>query len=255
MNFFSYKTAAERYPQGRAFFHPLVIERIRAFLSLKKPVACAIDVGCGTGLSTIALKEIAEKIVGVDASLEMVRLAERDASIEYLIAEALELPFSKDAFDLMTLSSAFHWLEREKFLKESRRVLRRGGWLVVYDNYFSGQMQKENAAFQAWYSGSYLQRYPPPARAKLSFTEEDSGNEGLHLAGHEQYQNRLRFSIEGLTDYLTTQSNVIAAVEGGDEEIDEVRSWLKRTLQPLFGDSKELSFLFGGPVWYLQKRV
>ena len=254
MNFFSSKSAAERYTQGRPRFHPLVVEQIHTFLSLALPVKRAIDVGCGTGLSTVALKKLAERIVGVDMSLEMIALADRGERIEYSVADAVRLPFSEDTFDLMTLSSAFHWLERREFLKEAGRVLRPRGWLIVYDNYFSGQME-ERPSFQTWYRESHLRRYPPPARAALSFTEEDSGNEGFHLAGREQYQNAISFSMTGLIDYLTTHSNVIAAVECGSEDIQEVRRWLAEQLKPLFGDVKEAPFLFHGPIWYLQKTL
>jgi SAM-dependent methyltransferase len=253
MNFFSSKSAAERYTAGRPRFHALVVEQIRAFLAQAWPVKRAVDVGCGTGLSTVALKEIAVRIVGVDMSPEMIALAERDGRIEYSVADAARLPFAEDAFDLMTLSSAFHWLERSEFLKEAGRVLCPGGWLIVYDNYFSGRMV-EQPAFQTWYRESHLKRYPPPPRASLSFTEEDSGNEGFHLAGHEQYQNAVSFSVGGLIDYLTTHSNVIAAVEGGAEEINEVRLWLAEQLKPLFGDLEEATFLFHGPIWYLKKQ-
>jgi SAM-dependent methyltransferase len=252
MNFFSFESAARRYAKGRTYFHPLVVERIRSFLSPARPLERAIDVGCGTGLSTIALKEIAANVVGVDMSHEMIALAERDVRILYAVADAARLPFKRDEFDLMTLSSAFHWLERSAFLKEAGRVLRPKGWLVVYDHYFSGQM-KETHAFQTWYRETHLKKYPAPPRARLDFTEEDSGNEGFHLARHDRYQNSISFSIERLIDYLVTHSNVIAEVEGGTEEIGEVRLRLRENLEPIFGDLKEATFAFHGPVWYLQR--
>jgi predicted TPR repeat methyltransferase len=58
INYFDPKSAAERYAKGRPYFHPQIINRIQAYLSLTEPVARALDVGCGTGLSTIALKAI-----------------------------------------------------------------------------------------------------------------------------------------------------------------------------------------------------
>jgi SAM-dependent methyltransferase len=59
MNYFGHETAAERYAQSRPYFHRLVIERIRGLLKLEGPVRIALDVGCGTGQSALALAEIA----------------------------------------------------------------------------------------------------------------------------------------------------------------------------------------------------
>lgn len=251
MNFFSPKSAAERYSKGRPHFHPIIIERIRKFLSLKEPLPRALDVGCGTGLSTIALKEIARKVVGVDAASEMIALAKRDTRIEYLIAGAEQLPFRDGEFDLITLSQAFHWLDREKFLEEARRVLRASGWLVVYDNYFLGRME-EDADFHEWFRENYPKRFPGPARASLAFSEEDSENNGFRLLGHEQYLNTARFSLTGLVDYLLTHSNVIAAVEYGVEDINEVRRWLTENIKPFYEELKEAGLIFNGLIWYLQ---
>lgn len=251
MNFFSPQSAAERYSKGRPYFHPIVIERIKQFLSLKEPLSRALDVGCGTGLSAVALKEIAREVVGVDAAVEMIALADSDPRIQYLVASAEKLPFAENEFELVTLSSAFHWLDREKFLKEADGVLRTGGWLVVYDNYVSGQME-ENTEFQTWYREGYLKKYPPPPRTWPAFTAEDSANANFHLLGKEHYQNSINFSVENLVDYLVTQSNVIAAVECGTQEIGDVRSWLTESIEPLFGGRREGNFLFNGPIWYLQ---
>jgi hypothetical protein len=85
------------------------------------------------------------------------------------------------------------------------------------------------------------------------FCAEDAEQEGFRLAGKEEYQNVVRFSGETLIDYLVTQSNVIAAVEGGKEPIEEVSRWLVEKIKPLFGDTAEGTFWFHGPIWYLQR--
>jgi SAM-dependent methyltransferase len=254
MNFFNSKSAAGRYIKGRPYYHPLVIERIKRFLSLAKPLPRALDACCGTGLSSIALKEMAREIVGVDASAEMIALAEKDAGIEYFVASAEQLPFAEDEFDLITISQAFHWLDREKFLTEAARVLRAGCWLVVYDNYFSSVME-ENAEFQRWYREDYLRKYPPPPRKWPAFTAEDSESANLRLMGQESYQNSINFTVETFVDYLVTQSNVIAQVEYGEEEIGDVRSQLTKSIKPIFGEFQEASFLFNSPIWYLRRMV
>src|SRR6266566_3385197 len=79
INFFASESAAQRYAKGRPYFHLIVIGRIKKRLALTFPVRRALDVGCGTGLSTMALKEIAERVVGIDSSAEMIGLARADS--------------------------------------------------------------------------------------------------------------------------------------------------------------------------------
>jgi ubiquinone/menaquinone biosynthesis C-methylase UbiE len=250
MNYFSPKTAAARYASGRPRFHPIIIRRIRDSLSIEEPLRRALDVGCGTGLSTGALKQIAREVIGLDAAREMLALAEREPAIYYVHASAELLPFGKEEFDIITLSQAFHWLDRDRFLREAYRVLRPQGVLVVYDNYFR---ITDDERFQTWHRDEYLKRYPDAPRPKIVFTTENTRPFGFEVCKEEALDNFISFSPEGLIDYLVSQSNVIAVVEGGKETIESARSWLKTTLEPLFGIEAEKQFLFKAPIWQLRK--
>jgi ubiquinone/menaquinone biosynthesis C-methylase UbiE len=188
MNYFEPKSAAERYAKGRPYFHSQVISRVKKYLSLISPMSRVIDVGCGTGLSTVALKEIAQHIVGVDNSAQMIALAPRDLQIEYFVSPAEKLPVKDDDFDLMTVSSAFHWIDRNIFFAEARRVLRSRAWLIIYDNSFFGQMQ-ENAEFQSWFQECFIAKYPSPPRTQTAFGIADSEKEGFHFVNRDEYQN------------------------------------------------------------------
>jgi SAM-dependent methyltransferase len=211
-------------------------------------------VGCGTGLSTVALKEIASRIIGVDAAPSMVAHAPADARIAYTVALAERLPFSGQAFDLITLSQVSHWLDRKLFFTEARRVLRPARWLVAYDAYFSARTI-EHTDFQTWHEAVYLKNYPSPPRAPVALTAEDVTGTGFQLRREERLQHAISFTVEGLVEYLLTQSNVIAAVEGGTQEIDEVRRWLTENVRLFFAGHDEASFLFNVPIWYLQSEA
>lgn len=252
MNYFSPKSAAERYAKGRTAFHHLVIERIKEILFLTERLPRALDVGCGTGLSTVALKDIAREVVGADVSPEMLSFARREDGISYVICAGERLALASGACDLITVSQALHWLERDAFLKEARRVLRAGGWLVVYNNYFAGEI-KENDEFQRWHRELYLTKYPRAHRAPVSLIAEDVARENFRLQHQERHQHVIRFSLEALIDYLVSQSSVIAAVEGGSEDIEEVRRWMRASLAPYFGRAGEADFLFNAPIWFLQR--
>jgi SAM-dependent methyltransferase len=252
MNYFAPKTAAERYSKGRPYFHPRVIGRVKEFLSLDELLPRGLDVCCGTGHSSVALKEIAARVVGADASTEMLAFAPKDAGITFLMAEAEKLPFGEDAFDILSVCQALHWLDKRRFLAEVRRVLPAGGWLVVYDNYMAGRMA-ENDDFRPWFKDSYVERFPAPPRDWVLFDADEAESEGFHLRLEERFENAIAFSPERLVDFLTTHSNIIAAVEGGGREIGEVWKWIAEGVKPFFGEMEEAHFLFDAAFWCLQR--
>ena len=250
MNFFAHQTAAERYAQGRPYFHPLVIDRIRGFLKLRGPVSIAVDVACGTGQSSLALADIATSVIATDLAVSMLAQAQVHEHIRYIEAPAEHLPIESHSADLITVSLAFHWFDRNRFLAEACRILRPDGTLVIYNNAFFGQM-KENPEFALWSQEKYLTRYPNPPRNTTSFDEQDARACHFTFVGRERYTNDISFSPEDLARYLTTQSNVIAAVEQGRESLQSVYRWLIDSTLPMFSSAKA-TFIFGGEIWFLQ---
>lgn len=251
MNFFGYKSVAERYAKSRPYFHPLVVEKIRTHLQLRKLVDVALDIGCGSGQSTVALKEIAELVAGTDISEAMLASAEKTTGIHYLRAAAERLAIKDSSIDLLTTSMAYHWFDPEQFFAEARRVLKRRAWLIIYNNGFRGQMHT-NPEFEQWVSQIYENHYPTPPRNSAPLTAEFAQEHGFEFAYREEYENEVQFDVEELAAYLTTQSNVIAAVEEGRENVDDVNAWLIQQLRPFFKDEK-VNFPFSGFIWYLQK--
>ena len=251
MNFFAYKTVAERYARYRPYFHPLVIEKIKANLDIQSPVNFALDVGCGPGQSTVALKEIADLVVGADISEEMLDFAEKKPGIQYIQSAAEELPIKDDSSDLLTTSMAYHWFNQERFFAEARRILKDGAWLVIYNHRFSGQM-KENSEYEQWITQAYVKRYPTPPRNSAPMTSEFAHRHGFNFAYQDEYQNEAQFTTEELSAYLITQSNVIAATEQANKKVEDVFVWLVTQTGPFF-KSEKATFVFGGYIWYLKK--
>lgn len=253
MNYFAPESAAERYARGRPFFHALVVGRVCEFLSLARPVGRALDVGCGTGLSSVALKQIAARVVGADASSAMLARAPREEGIAYVLARAEALPFGAGAFDLLTLSQVFHWLDAARFFAEARRVLRAGGFVVAYDDYMTKRAGEDGGEFETWLRETYKQRYPRPVANWTLIEAEEVEREGFRLVAHQWLAHTVRFTPEALADYLLSHSNVIAAVEGGTETAAQVKAWMLAELTPLFGGAREADFHFDAPVWFLQR--
>ncbi|MGN1060182.1 MAG: class I SAM-dependent methyltransferase, partial [Candidatus Coproplasma sp.] len=91
------------------------------------------DLGCGTGVLTNKLAERGYKVIGVDASEQMLKRAkEAYPDIEWVQSDALEFKLAQQA-DVIFSNAVFHWIEREKqpaLLKNIAQNLKKGGRLV-----------------------------------------------------------------------------------------------------------------------------
>jgi glycosyltransferase involved in cell wall biosynthesis/2-polyprenyl-3-methyl-5-hydroxy-6-metoxy-1,4-benzoquinol methylase len=99
------------------------------------PAARVLDVGCGRGDS---LADVAADAFGVDLVEARVALArKRSPGARVAVADAAELPFRDESFDLCILSTVFSSIRdddlRGRVADDALRVLRPGGAVVVYD--------------------------------------------------------------------------------------------------------------------------
>ncbi len=113
--------------------------------------AQVLDIGCGTGRLLLKGVEEAKHLTGVDLSSEMIKashqnffLHNRAEKSTFLIADAYELPFEDDRFDI-ALSTCVMFLlpEPEKGLKEMIRVTKPGGTITMLNP--SKKMNQMNA--------------------------------------------------------------------------------------------------------------
>lgn len=226
------------------------MEKVGETLELRAPVGLAADVACGTGLSSLALLALADRVVATDLSPAMLAQAPQHARISYRLAPAEALPLEDASTDLITVSSAFHWLRRSAFLGEAQRVLRPGGGLVIYENFFEGR-RHPNPDFVSWL-GSYYSAHPAPSRDRTPFTDEAAHAAGFDFAARLTYENRWSFTLPGFVIYLLSQSNAVASVADGRQTLAGLRAKLSRELEPFFGEGDE-TFPFAGFIWILRR--
>ncbi len=124
-------------------FHPHVAEHyvekrtglVRDLIPLGGLV---LDVGCGTGRLGAAIAAQGYDVFGADLSPEMLRKARERGLAGTYAAVTTCLPFADDSFDLALTVATLHHLETPDrvaaTVKEMGRVVRRGGFVVLWDH-------------------------------------------------------------------------------------------------------------------------
>ncbi len=99
-----------------------------------------LDLGCGIGGSSLYLaQKYQTDVTGITLSpvqkergTERARIAGLENSCQFQVANALDLPFAADSFDLVwSLESGEHMPDKKRFLQEAWRVLKPGGRLIL----------------------------------------------------------------------------------------------------------------------------
>jgi ubiquinone/menaquinone biosynthesis C-methylase UbiE len=133
------------------------------------PPARTLDVACGTGWLT---QHLSGEIVGLDASASMLEIArERIPEAEFVVGDALTLPFPDSSFDRVLTGHFYGHLEeadRLRFLADAQRV---AAELVVVDSALRDEVAAEEWQERVLNDGSRWEVY------KRYFTPEGLVNE------------------------------------------------------------------------------
>lgn len=124
-----------RPPWDSGIVPPEVEEFIR-----EHPPGKALDLGCGTGTSSLALAQAGWTVTGVDFVRRAIRIARHKArlaglTIDFQIADVLHLHLVPDSFGLILDIGCFHGLSpsgKAAYLQQLDRLLAPGGTWLLY---------------------------------------------------------------------------------------------------------------------------
>jgi 2-polyprenyl-3-methyl-5-hydroxy-6-metoxy-1,4-benzoquinol methylase len=92
-----------------------------------------LEIGCGTGLFTEMFAKTGAEVFAVDISPDLISLAEKkgitSSKVKFLCKRFEEF-VADDPFDAIIGSSILHHLDIDSALKNIKRLLKPGGWLV-----------------------------------------------------------------------------------------------------------------------------
>lgn len=105
-----------------------------------RPLGALLDIGTGTGRMAELFAEGADRIVALDKSLEMLRVARAKlqhlptAQVELVQGDFADLPFDSASFDTAVLHQVLHFAQDPHLaLAEAARVIKSGGRIAIVD--------------------------------------------------------------------------------------------------------------------------
>ncbi len=97
----------------------------------------ALEIGCGTGAFARELARRCQRVLGLDLSAEMIRVARSRSgefkNLEFQLADAMRYDFPQSHFDFVCSIATLHHVDQRQLLVKMRDTLKPGGVLVVLD--------------------------------------------------------------------------------------------------------------------------
>jgi ubiquinone/menaquinone biosynthesis C-methylase UbiE len=241
---------AAHYDRFRPRPPRVLLELLCRYARVERP-SLVVDLGCGTGLSSRAWSDMAERVIGIEPNPSMLAVAEPAPNVEYREAFASETGLADESADIVTCSQSLHWMEPEPTFAEAARILRPGGVFAAYDYDWPPVVDPEVDEAYAAYQGrrGELRRKHGVQKGSDIWPKHEHLNR-MKGSGHFGFCRELLLhsTEEGKAGRVAgfAYSLGLPAVDVGDEEIDrELRiGELEEVARRVLG-SRTVPFLFG----------
>ncbi len=124
------ETIAHHYAAYRPPLHQLILSKV---LSEADHYESGLDVGCGTGYSSIALATYCQQVYGVDRSHSMLEKATPHEKITYMEGAGENIPLEDHSVDIVTFAGVLFYTKSDMLVAELKRVCKPNAILIPYD--------------------------------------------------------------------------------------------------------------------------
>ncbi len=199
---------AKEYSKYRPTYPPELFEYLS---SLAKQHDLALDCATGNGQAAIGLAPYFKQIIATDGSASQIEHAQPHPKIKYKVALAENSGLEDKSADLITVATAIHWIDTDKFYPEARRVLKPGGIIAVWI-YSGNKMKPEiDKVFKQYFFDEVEGYWPVETKKVWKFEETvDFPFEEITSPG---FKIELNWNLHEYLSYLFTWSSTQAYVK------------------------------------------
>src|SRR5437763_607052 len=128
---------ADMYDEHRPRPPAAIVDLLMQLSGHERPVV--VDIGSGTGLSTLIWSEVAEAVIGIEPGPDMRKRAQWRAAaagvsnVRFIDGLSTHTGLADASAGIVTISQALHWMEPDATFAEVARILREGGIFAAYD--------------------------------------------------------------------------------------------------------------------------
>ena len=209
-----------------------------------------VDLGCGTGLSTIIWSEVSNRVIGIEPSIDMREIAiEKSTLLEnvvFMSAFSDNTGLDDSYADIITCSQSFHWMNPETTLNEVSRILKRGGIFAVYDCDWPAvcNWKAELEYHKLFDKVKEIESLHP--EIKDSFIRWDKEKHLSNIKNSEKfrYVREIVFSnseicnAQRFIELALSQGGLQAIIKANIDEITPFLSSFKERINEIFGDTE-----------------
>ncbi|KAH9507374.1 hypothetical protein Btru_057944 [Bulinus truncatus] len=204
----------------------------------------AVDVCCGTGLSTLPLVPLFDEVVGVDVSEDLMEYVPKDIpNLKVLVCPAEKMTMiGSGTVDLVTIASGLHWTDIDKFLQEVKRILKPGGTFAAYT--WQAERIENEAAFE--FSVKFFSKYKDFMTSKFIMSYEKYQTVKFPFQDLRRFEMEFpgEWTIEQYKGYLGSMHFVPMYNDAnpGTDSLEELGNGLKAILNPKGDKNQDVRF-------------
>ncbi|MGY3569860.1 class I SAM-dependent methyltransferase [Vibrio paucivorans] len=121
---------SRHYAAYRPPIHSKILARA---LAQQQGFQQGLDIGCGTGVSSEALNEFCQRVVGLEPSEAMLSQVSPNNCISYVLGSGDAIPLGDHVVDIVSFAGSLPYAKSSQLVSELTRVCASHAFIVVYD--------------------------------------------------------------------------------------------------------------------------